>query len=322
MLHNRTKQVFLITFSFLCLFFSTASHAKKLYKYQDEKGGWHYTDKKPSELKTKELEVEVRQISVEPKQRVWLKNIGEKRKPEYVVRNDYFAPIEVQVSLSQHENTQASPPLPQRFIVQHGTSKSLFKLADIDQHKGWRYGIAYQYALGSPLARHDGKAIYYPPIASYKKFRISQAFNGKFSHTDEQNKYAVDLAMPLRSRVHAARAGIVMSLENDFFKGGVDKQAYKARANSIRILHDDGSMAVYAHLQVDRAQVYEGMQVEAGQLIAFSGNTGFSSGPHLHFSVQVNRGMHLVSVPFEFTNAEGNTFVPTAGRWLEGFEID
>jgi murein DD-endopeptidase MepM/ murein hydrolase activator NlpD len=64
-------------------------------------------------------------------------------------------------------------------------------------------------------------------------------------------------------------------------------------SNSIRILHDDGSMAVYAHLQVGRAQVYVGMRVQAGQLIAYSGNTGFSSGPHLHFAVQVNQGMNL-----------------------------
>ncbi|NOQ16288.1 MAG: peptidoglycan DD-metalloendopeptidase family protein, partial [Methyloprofundus sp.] len=142
-----------------------------------------------------------------------------------------------------------------------------------------------------------------------------------FSHTGEQSKYAVDFAMPEGSEVHAARAGVVMSLENDFFKGGVDKQAYIARANSVRVLHDDGSIAVYAHLQVERAQVYEGMRVKAGQLIAFSGSTGFSTGPHLHFAVQVNKGMRLVAVPFKFTDIKGNSAEPKAGAILAGFVV-
>ena len=49
---------------------------------------------------------------------------------------------------------------------------------------------------------------------------------------------------------------------------------------------------------VDGVQVRVGQQVQAGQRIGLSGNTGFSTGPHLHFAVQVNRGMNLVSIPF------------------------
>ncbi|WP_428353316.1 peptidoglycan DD-metalloendopeptidase family protein [Methyloprofundus sp.] len=307
-----------IGFLSLC-FLSMPSEAKKLYKYQDEKGGWHYTDKAPPAKQSKEFKVEVRQLKVASKQRVRLNKIGEKQQPEFTIRNDYFGPIQVEVVFSEHKNVQAAPSLPRKFVVPPGVSKPLFSLGAIDQFQGWRYALSYRYSLGEPTARHNSQAIYYPPFASYRKFQISQSFNGKFSHTDKQNKYAVDLSMPEGSEVHAARAGVVMSLENDFFKGGIDKQAYKARANSVRILHDDGSMAVYAHLQVDRAQVYAGMRVEAGQLIAYSGNTGFSSGPHLHFSVQVNQGMNLVSVPFGFSNSQGKVSQPKAGQWLSGF---
>ena len=310
-----------LTFIILCAL-SMPSDAKKLYKYQDEKGRWFYTDKAPSTMLSKEIKVEVRQINVEAKQRVWLNQIGEKRQPEFAIRNDYFGPIEVEVLLSKHKNVQASPVLPRKFVVEPGVSESLFGLGAINENQGWQYSLNYSYSLGEPSAQHDEQAIYYPPFASDKKFQISQAFNGQFSHKDEQNKYAVDLSMPEGSEIHAARAGVVMSLENDFFKGGTEKQAYKARANSIRILHDDGSMAVYAHLQVERAQVFEGMRVESGQLIAYSGNTGFSSGPHLHFAVQVNKGMSLMAVPFQFVDLQGKTLEPKTGQWLFGISVD
>lgn len=317
------KRVLMSRLIFICLcMLSLPSDAKKLYKYQDEKGRWYYTDKKPDAMQSKEIKVEVRQISVEAKQRVWLNQIGEKRQPEFVIRNDYFGPIEVEVDFTLHENVRATPALPRKFVIEPGISQSLFELGAINEYQGWRYGLNYRYSLGEPSAQHDRQAVYYPPFVSYRKFQITQAFNGQFSHTNEQNKYAVDFAMPEGSEVHAARAGVVMSLDNDFFKGGVDKQAYKARANSIRILHDDGSMAVYAHLQVERAQVYEGMEVEAGQLIAYSGSTGFSSGPHLHFAVQVNQGMKLVAVPFRFSDDQGKTSEPKAGQWLSGFVVN
>lgn len=316
------QPILLSSLTLMCLcMLSMPVAAKKMFKFQDKQGRWHYTDKAPRTEESTELKVEVRQLKVEAKQRVWLNQQGEKQHPEFVIRNDFFGPIEVEVAFSTRDNVRAEPVLPKKFVVLPGVSEPVLKIGVVNKYQGWRYGLNYRYSLGAPSAAHDKTAVYYPPFVRYQKFQITQSFNGKFSHTDEQNRYAVDFAMPEGSEIHAARAGVVMSLENDFFKGGVDKQAYKSRANSIRILHDDGSMAVYAHLQVERAQVYEGMRVKAGQLIAYSGNTGFSSGPHLHFSVQVNRGMSLVSVPFRFTDLHGKTSEPKAGQWLSGFDV-
>ncbi|MCF7971778.1 MAG: M23 family metallopeptidase [Methylococcaceae bacterium] len=324
MLSTKLSKINIINcFVFICCaLFSLSCDAKKLYKFQDADGGWHYTDKAPEAKQVTDLKVEVRQLNVEAKQRVWLNQIGDKGSPEFVIRNDYSGPIEVEVSLFEPSNVQAKPDLPRKFVVQPGISAPLFGLAARNEYQSWQYSLKYRYSLGEPLARHNEQAIYYPPFVAYKTFPITQAFGGQFSHTDEQNKYAVDISMPEGSEIHAARAGVVMSLENDFFKGGIDKQAYKAKANSIRILHEDGSMAIYAHLQVERAQVYEGMRVKAGQLIAYSGNTGFSSGPHLHFSVQVNQGMSLVSVPFSFVDAKGFVSEPKLGQLLVGFAVN
>ena len=110
----------------------------------------------------------------------------------------------------------------------------------------------------------------------------------------------------------AARGGVVMQVESDFDKAGLDREKYVERANVIRIVHDDGSMAIYAHLRLDGALVRPGERVDAGQRIGYSGNTGYSGGPHLHFAVLVNRGMDLESIPFRMQSPAGVVSIPGA----------
>lgn len=301
----------LLIFIALC-FIHQSLQAKKLYKYKDEQGLWHYSDKPPSTSQ----KVEVRQLKTSSKRHVWLEKTGDDRHPEYFVINNYLAPIELEVKLSETKNIHSKPELPKRFIVPPGRSNILFEMDAIDQYKSWGYSLHYRYTIGSPKAAHDTDTLYSPPFSETEKFPISQAFGGQFSHTDKQNKYAVDIVMPVETPIHAARSGIVIEVNNDYFNSGTE-QTYKSRANSIRILHDDGSMAVYAHLALETAQVYPGLKVYAGQLIGYSGNTGYSTGPHLHFAIQLNKGMELVSVPFKFTNSEGIESKPKAGSWLQ-----
>lgn len=303
----------------LLLLCSFNALGKKLYKFQDEHGIWHFTDKPTAaeQQKLTELKVEVRQLKVSPKQLVWLLQSGEERHPNYYIRNDYAGPVEVEIDFTEQDNVRATPDLPRLFVVEPGASDTLFKIDGIDELKPWRLGLKYRYMIGKPLAHYRSTASYLPPIAPNASFPISQAFGGSFSHTDEQNKYAVDIVMPIGTPVHAARAGIVLEAEDDFYKGGTNK-AYSSEANNIRILHDDGSMAIYAHLELEKAQVYPSLAVSAGQLIGYSGNTGFTTGPHLHFAVQINRGMRLVSVPFTFINQAGQAEEPAVNAWLKG----
>src|SRR5690606_29065608 len=149
---------------------------------------------------------------------------------------------------------------------------------------------------GDPNAKPQD-AEYLLPLRQ-ANFRIDQGYGGRFSHSDDQNRYAVDFAADIGTPVIAARAGIVMPVESDFDRAGLNLEKYGGRANFVRILHDDGAMTLYAHLKSDSAHVRVGQPVKAGQQIGLSGNTGFTTGPHLHFAVQVNRGMRLESVPF------------------------
>ena len=302
-------KLFLILF--ICCLFSQQLLAKKLYKYKDQQGHWHYSDKPPE---TKQ-EVEVRQMKAGRKRYIWLEKTGDKHHPRYFAINNYHGPVEIEAVLKKANNAQTKPALPKQFIVEPGQSEALFEVGAINEYRSWGYSLQYRYNIGSPLAVHDQQAVYLPPFAMHSQFQITQSFGGQFSHTGEQSQYAVDIAMPVDTPVHAARSGVVIEVNNDFFKNGLT-QAYKSRANSVRILHEDGSMAIYAHLALEKAEVYPGMQVSAGQLIGYSGNTGYSTGPHLHFAVQLNQGMKLVSVPFKFSSA-GDVSEPIAGKWLE-----
>lgn len=293
----------------------TPATAKKLYRYKDDHGVWHYTDQAPQAGQP----YQSRQLKAEPKQHVWLEKSGEKERLSFAIRNTYYGPIEAEVRFVQQRNVVSSPPLPGRFVVQPGISGPLFDISADNPFKGWQYTLEYHYTLGDPQAEQRPDVQYRPPVAGERRYLITQAFSGQFSHQDEQNRYAVDIAMPVGTPVYAARSGIVMDVKNDYFKSGT-KQAFKSRANSIRILHEDGSMAVYAHLALETAQVNPGMFVKAGELIAYSGNTGYSSGPHLHFAVQINSGMKLTSVPFEFADDSKNPVTPQTGMWLNGFE--
>ena len=109
-----------------------------------------------------------------------------------------------------------------------------------------------------------------------------------------------------------------MDVANDFFTGGAS-QKFMERANLIRILHDDGSMALYGHLRLESSRVTPGTRVKRGQRIGKSGNTGFSTGPHLHFVIQLNQGLDMRSTPFEFAGKDGKPLSPQAGMLLTAY---
>ncbi|WP_448123330.1 M23 family metallopeptidase [Stenotrophomonas riyadhensis] len=156
---------------------------------------------------------------------------------------------------------------------------------------------------GNPAAQAEDVA-YRLPFDDARP-RVDQAPQGRFSHDDEENRDAVDFALPEGTLVLAAREGTVMQIQDGFHGNGLDRERDGARANFIRVLHSDGSMALYGHLQAGGMRVRRGQAVGIGQPIGLSGNSGFSSAPHLHFVVQVNRGMGLRSVPARIFAEQG-----------------
>lgn len=155
---------------------------------------------------------------------------------------------------------------------------------------------------GSSNAR-PRDVVYGLPLAQAQAC-IDQGFEGEFSHRDAENRHALDFAVPEGTPVLAARGGVVMQIQDRFRGHGLDRARDAGRANYIRILHDDGSMGLYAHLAEGGVLVDIGQRVETGQRIGLSGNTGYSTAPHLHFAVQVNRAMQLETIPFRMPSAQ------------------
>ncbi|KQY51338.1 hypothetical protein ASD14_09285 [Lysobacter sp. Root494] len=211
--------------------------------------------------------------------------------------NNLAGPIEVLLQ-SRGGGVDSDPPLPARATV---PARGSTLVAVLDGSRGGE--LLMDSLPGDPSAQPRDFEYLLP--LQQRGFRIDQGFGGGFSHNDSQNRYAIDFAAEIGTPVLAAREGVVMQVENDFAKAGLNRERYGGRANFIRILHDDGTMALYAHLREEGVLVRVGQRVRAGQQIGLSGNTGFTTGPHLHFVIQVNRGMKLESLPFRMRGPAG-----------------
>ena len=224
------------------------------------------------------------------------------------VNNRLAGPLQVQLSAgSSTRNMDASPLLPVTYLLQPKRRQLLTQLQAIDANAPMIRDLKSLRVPGDPHAIPD-EVTYSLPIDENSRWELGQEFNGEYSHHDEQNRYAVDFIVPVGTPVLAARAGVVMETIANYDTGGQNAKIYAGRANFIRILHDDGSMALYAHLKESGILVSVGQRVGLGEPIGYSGNTGFSSGPHLHFALQINTGMRLVAIPFKMVGPQG--FLP------------
>lgn len=122
------------------------------------------------------------------------------------------------------------------------------------------------------------------PFEAGTAVSVGQGMHGFFSHYGNA-RHAIDFECPIGTTVVAARDGVVVGVKEDSSTGCADVSC-ATQGNFVRIDHGDGTYAVYYHLDTDGALVALGDRVCAGEPIARSGNTGFSSGPHLHFQVE------------------------------------
>lgn len=277
----------------------------RVYRWVDRNGVTHYGDRPPTGQEARNASTPVRSvpIRVEPGAVAGLRVQARDGLHEVWADNRLAGPIEVMVAFDGQRNVRASPALPARATVPAGGATLVSRIQVADPSAAADFRLRMATAPGAPGGQLRDVEYRFPLQMSAPQ--VAQGYGGGFSHNDAENRHAVDFAAPIGTGVVAARDGVVMQVERDFAQAGLDRERFGGRANFIRILHDDGSMALYAHLAEGGVLVRQGQRVRAGQLIGRSGNTGFTSGPHLHFVVQVNRGMRVESVPVRMFGPQG-----------------
>ncbi|MDQ3269401.1 MAG: M23 family metallopeptidase [Pseudomonadota bacterium] len=285
-----------------------AADAAKVYRWTDAQGVTHYGDRPPESA----AKVKMIPVRAEPGSIAGLRIENDGGRYLAWADNRLSGPIEVMLHFSRSDNVVAVPALPARATVAAGGSSLVAVLSAAEPGRSGDFGLRMDSLPGDPSAR-PRDVEYLLPLRQ-PTFRIDQGYGGQFSHEDEQNRYAIDLAADVGTPVLAAREGTVMQVESNFDRAGLSLEKFGGRANFVRILHDDGAMSLYAHLKADGALVRVGQRVRAGQQIGLSGNTGFTTGPHLHFAVQVNRGMRLQSLPFKMVGPAGPLRIAGAPR--------
>lgn len=139
---------------------------------------------------------------------------------------------------------------------------------------------------------------------------------GYFEFPTHENAYAIDWIMPEETPIVAAGDGTVVEAVDSFSKSGLTEDM-KSKSNYVVIEHPNGTRSHYFHLAQNGVKVKIGQKVKEGEVIALSGNTGFSSTPHLHFFIDKQVGGQWTTFPALYKSGEAEPFdIVPGGKYL------
>jgi murein DD-endopeptidase MepM/ murein hydrolase activator NlpD len=245
-----------------------------------------------------------------------------------IARNHYAVPIVMQWQLDNAVNlAPLAPPggvaiLPAAPAPNGvGAAVVLTTARIVDPNESIHPALGFHARFGDPNARPTPYA-YRLPYRKGKTFSVLQGWHGAFSHRGS-NEFAIDFDCPVATHVVAARDGVVVATNAGATGHGTTPQYLElSRVNFVLVLHDDGTLGEYMHLAPSGVEVQPGQRVKRGDEIALSGNTGFSSTPHLHFQVMTaaDDGIAARSFPFKFATAPDSAEDPVQGRTYPSWE--
>ena len=290
-------------------------HAQSIHAYRDASGQWVFTDRGArtdgphGDGLTVPRAAEAMHITVERSEAGAATRI--------TAANHCLCVVTVRVEITQSDLPDIPRGARYPLTLEPGARQVIIE-ARREESARPELEFKWSAALGSPQAAHNPTRPYRAPFSVGTTFRVSQAYPDHMTHVTPDSVYAVDIAMPDGTAVYAAREGTVINVRHDSFRGGT-VAAMAEQANLIEILHGDGTIAVYGHRHWDSIRVRIGQHVALGEYIADSGNTGFSSGPHLHFAVWRNAGYADVSVPILFAGPGPTALTPVTGMELTAY---
>ncbi len=238
-------------------------------------------------------------------------NIG-KSMIVYIENNNPYT-ITVKIK-AKYQGLDYDRSIRNEFPIKANTKKEYIRLHKQRRALSFSYSYKYSSIIGSIDAVHDDSYIYRLPYAKGISHKISQGYNGSVTHTGH-SQYAIDFAMQIGTKIYAAREGVIVRIKENSNRGGFDKK-FASSGNFITIEHSDTTFATYYHLKKNGVRVKVGDKVSKGTLIGYSGNTGYSSGPHLHFAIfKASNASKTESLPTTFLSEEGLITTPKKGKF-------
>lgn len=210
---------------------------------------------------------------------------------------DNLEPFPITISLKiTLKGTTLDRPLDQYYVLEPNSTEVLLSTI-IKPNSSWSYRFSYTYSMGDALVKHDDGYAYQLPFPKGKSYRLTQGYNGRTTH---RGINSLDFTMPKGDTILAAREGTFVRIKEDSNRG-CPSASCMDDGNFVTILHDDGTLADYVHLQQNGVLVELGDQVQKGQAIALNGATGWASGAQLHFVVYItgNEAQKTLKVKFE-----------------------
>jgi murein DD-endopeptidase MepM/ murein hydrolase activator NlpD len=245
-----------------------------------------------------------------------------------LARNRFVVPLVMHWRLDDLQNLSPTGPLVGVAVLPPAASPNgagpalvLATTTIDDMYQPFSRDIRVHARFGDPDA-HPTPYAYRVPFKAGATFSVLQGFHGAFSHRGS-NEYAVDFDCPVATPVVAARPGLVVAAHADAQGAGTTPEFMDyRRTNFVLVLHDDGTLGEYMHLAPSGVRVTVGQRVARGDELALSGNTGFSSTPHLHFQVMTaaTDGFSAQSFPFELAVSARRVEAPVQGRAYPSWE--
>lgn len=196
--------------------------------------------------------------------------------------NNEYCPISIKVDF-ETSNMNIEGGNNKIYVLETLVKKQLIKkLTPTLKNKPYNFSYKFVVNYGNVnLVNYDDKFEYNLPFNKLSQYKVSQGYNGKISHFNENS---IDFMMPIGTEFNAVREGIVVAVVDNNNINCAKEECQKYN-NYILIYHSDGTFASYVHLKQNGSKVKIGDKIKENQLLGYSGNVGWSKGPHLHITI-------------------------------------
>ncbi|MFQ5492371.1 MAG: peptidoglycan DD-metalloendopeptidase family protein, partial [Phycisphaerae bacterium] len=201
----------------------------------------------------------------------------------------------VNFDLDSTTTVTATPDAGFRFVRWSGDSQAATAAIDVIMNGSKSITATFEQIPAGGVPR------FHLPWAAHQTRTTGQANGGEFSH---QDRFAWDYSGDIGTPIVAVAAGRVIRVIDDVPNN--EEGATPSPddpANAVQIDHGDGLQSLYAHMDQFGVAVMPGQRVVAGQYLGRTGNSGFTTGPHVHYEILDPSGN---SMPSGFLEAPGD----------------